>query len=102
MSDLAAKVQSWRDEIKREKLAGFGGKAFTSVALYDLERLLAWVDLRPEPIETIPNIGRSVLVWDSDKHAWSIMRADDWHANPKPYFVNDLTHWLPLPGAPNE
>lgn len=50
------------------------------------------------PIGTIPDTGDRVLVWDGDK--WIVGRADDWHARPKPHWLENATHWMPLPEAP--
>ena len=53
-----------------------------------------------QPIETIPNSGEKVLVWDGK--AIITMRADDWHHAPKPSWLWAATHWCPLPPPPEK
>ena len=51
-----------------------------------------------QPIETAPNSGEIVVVWNGRSHI--LMRADDYHAVPKPYWLDEATHWMPLPPPP--
>lgn len=53
------------------------------------------------PIETIPNTGEVVLVWDGMKKRAFTMRADDWHSGPPlPYWLDDATYWAPISKPP--
>ncbi len=78
------------------------------------ELLVACKQLREErrwmPIETAPKDGRVILLRDDDAHE-IIMMSDWWHsyANGDGHWeyaeaMDDFnpTHWMPLPGVPND
>jgi hypothetical protein len=47
------------------------------------------------PIETAPKDGVRIIIWDGKI---TIIRADDLLA--RPVYLNNPTHWMPLPSPP--
>jgi len=53
-----------------------------------------------QPIETAPRDGTLILVWRSKQKEVAKIRADDLIAEPRPHWVDDVTHWQLLPQPP--